>query len=110
MFLSNSQQEIYFTKMSNKLFNHAINTHSCLVIGLVYTPATGGEDYDGPSTTFEGRLYSSDGCDLCGVRGEGSEATQLLKQLLVENGRLCLPADLCEGAGDTEGERAIRGH
>lgn len=74
-----------------------------LVRGLVHAPAAGGEDYDGPRTAFKGRLHSSDGCDLCGVRGEGSEATQLLEQLLVENGRLSLPADLSEGAGDTEG-------
>lgn len=66
-----------------------------------YTPATGGgEDYDGPSTTFKGRFYSSDGGDLCGVRRKGSEATQLLKQLLVKNGCLCLPADLRGGVGD----------
>lgn len=65
-----------------------------MVIGLVYTLATGGEDNDGSSTAFEGGLYSSNGCDLCGVRGERSEATQLFKQLLVENGCLCLPADL----------------
>lgn len=73
---------------------------------LNYTPAAGGEDYDGPRAAFEGRLYSADGCDLCGVRGERSEATQLLKQLLVENGCLCLPADLSdrESGGDKGGE------
>lgn len=72
---------------------------------IFLVPATGGEDYDRPRTAFEGRLHSSDGCDLCGVRREGGEATQLLKQLLVENGRLCLSADLSEGVGDTEGGR-----
>lgn len=92
--------------MSKCIFNHGLQIHSC----LVYTPATGGEDYDGPGTAFEGRLYSSDGCDLCGVRGEGSEATQLLKQLLVENCCLCLPADLSQVVWDTEGKKVIKGH
>ena len=66
------------------------------------TPAPAGEHYNGPSAAFIRRLHSSDGGDLCGVRGEGSEATQLLKQLLVENGRFRLPADLrgCVGATD----------
>lgn len=86
----------------------AIKRHGCnshMVLCLIYTPATGGEDYDGPSTTFKGRFYSSDGGDLCGVRRKGSEATQLLKQLLVKNGCLCLPADLRGGVGDMgEGE------
>lgn len=82
----------------------------------MHTPATGGEDYDGPSTAFEGGLHSSDGCDLRGVGGERSEAAQLLEQLLVENGRLCLPADLRDSDsgvwvwGETEGERVITGH
>lgn len=86
---------------------------ACLV---VYALATGGEDYDGPSAAFEGGLHSSDGCDLCGVGGERSEATQLLKELLVENGRLCLPADLRDrdrggGCGGDRGGRGLRrGH
>lgn len=74
-------------------------------VAMQYTPATGGEDYDGPSAGFEGRLYSPDGCDLCGIRGERSEATQLLKELLVENGCLCLPADLRDS--DRGGERGL---
>lgn len=63
---------------------------------MAYTPATRGEDYDGPRTAFERGLYSSNGCDLGGVGGKRSEATQLLKKLLMENGCLCLPADLSE--------------
>lgn len=47
--------------------------------GFIYTPASGGENYDGPSTAFEGGLHSSNGRDLCGIRGERSEATELLK-------------------------------
>lgn len=66
------------------------------------TPAAGGEDYDGAGAAFEGGLHSSDGGDLCGVGGEGSEASQLLEQLLVEDGCLGLPADLREGDGERE--------
>lgn len=66
------------------------------------TPATVGEHDDGPSAAFKRRLHSPDGGDLGGVGGEGSEATQLLKQLLVENGRFRLPADLHGCVGDTD--------
>ena len=105
MFVPNSQQESKFIahRLNIFFFKHTVSIHSCLLLALVNTPAAGGEDYDGPSTALERGLHSSNGCDLCRVRGEGSEATQLLKQLLVENGCLCLPADLSKGVGDTEG-------
>lgn len=77
--------------MKKSEFNPGLLDHQ-----MAYTPATGGEDYDAPCTAFERGLHSSDGCDLGGVRGEWSEATQLLKKLLMENGCLCLPADLRE--------------
>jgi len=74
-------------------------------LGLVYTPASGSEDYDGPSTAFEGGLHSSDSGDFSGVRGQRSEAAQLLEQLVVENGPLCFPADLKHRETESRGER-----
>lgn len=68
----------------------------------VYQPASGGEDYNCPGAAFEGGLHSSDCRDLRGIRGERSETPQLLKQLLVENGRLRLPADLRQSDRDRE--------
>lgn len=70
----------------------------------MYTPAAGGQYNDGPRAALERGLYGSDGSDLCGVGRERSEATQLLKKLLVENGCLCLAANLrergCAGVGE----------
>ena len=73
-----------------------------------HVPASGGEDYDGSSTTLEGGLHRSDGRDIRRVGGQRGQTTQRLKQLLVENGCLRLSADLCvyrnrerEREGDT---------
>lgn len=53
-----------------------------------------GENNDGASTAFEGRLDGADGHSLGGVSGQLRVSSQLLEQLPVEGGCLGLPCYL----------------
>lgn len=58
------------------------------------SPASLGQHDDGSSTALEGSLYSTDGGDFGGITAQGGCPAQLLKQLPVVHGGLCLPGNL----------------
>lgn len=70
-------------------FYFFINRHSSAL------PSTLCENYNGTSTGLKGGLDSSHSDSLRGVSGQLGVSPELLKQLSVEGGSLCLSRYLC---------------
>lgn len=66
-------------------------------------PSGPSEDYKRRGQDFKGGLHGANGDGLGGIGGGGQTATQVLKHLPVEHGRLCLASDLMQPACDTTG-------